>query len=320
LSNIETTKKKLIALQSQGYEFLNELNSLKDKGFKLFDEIGKVQNEMVNTSCPTVSESLHERIFLPNALSVDFGAEQDRPDFTTADVTSLTQSIGGSYWYEGNLDALSVKTIDGLKALEAEHVPTPNGNTQGTEIIFFGVDLIPDWPTRMTLAQCIYLPDGFDFAPRAGATAKLGFGIRSRALSTGAGASPEGFSSRSIYRLASGVPFWGGYTYSGTGTSFSDQMTNVQVVTGEWIEFAQEIVMNSAYGVADGSLKIFIDGNLELAVNNINWIQQQRVGDPVVPSIAGLSFDSFHGGSNDPLYSPATTQYPSYGQVRLEYS
>ena len=40
-------------MQNQGYQFLNELNYLKDKGFKLFDEIGKVQNEMVNTSCPT---------------------------------------------------------------------------------------------------------------------------------------------------------------------------------------------------------------------------------------------------------------------------
>lgn len=246
-------------------------------------------------------------------VSLDLGADQDRPNFSSADWVSLWNSGSLSNWFDDNENQISVKTINGRTALEIQHVPdSPNG----TVSVQGGGTLNAGFVTSMSTVQNIWIPSGFDFGTNSQATIKAGFGIRSQANASGGLTIPEGFSCRPQIRRSGGIEYYGAYVYQSNTAGFGDdELTDVPVIYDEWVEYAQEVVMNSAYGVADGSLKIYINGELKKSVVGIPWMSLQNSGDPSVPSIRGMSFHSFHGGSGNSNWSPGSNQYPAYSNI-----
>ena len=196
----------------------------------------------------------------------------------------------------------------------------PNGNN-GTLTVNAGGRSFADTTTVATLVQRVRFPDGFDFAPKSDATGKTGFGIRSLVNASGGLANSQGFSSRSTWRRQNNVVRWAMYVYENNTAGFGDDyISSVEIETGVWIEVAQEVVMNSSYGASDGTVKMWIDGELVISEGGIRWIGQQPSGAPSQPHIEGLSFNSHHGGSGNSEWAPGSNQYPAYADVAFKLS
>lgn len=229
----------------------------------------------------------------------------DWSDFYSPEMTS---------WFTDNLPAIAVKDIDGHRALEMEHVPA-GGSGSGTIGIKGGGRYVSGNRTSGTIVQRVRLPDGYDFSPNSSATQKLGFGFRSREDSSGGTPAQDGFSSRFQWRRRNGKIYWGTYVYAADTVGFGDDfLTDVEVTTGEWVELAMAVTMNSSFGSSDGTLKFYVNGELVRTDTGIRWMAEARDNE-AVPNIEGVAFNSFHGGSNSLSWEPSSNQYPAYADV-----
>lgn len=285
-----------------------------DEAIKLEQLIG---NDMyIRTSTAVIAPDLtvvEAGIDKTGFTYLDLGSNQARPNFDTADWDNTWSSSGMSTWFVDRPEGISVIDLAGKTAMQIEHVPDP---PNGTANVQSGGTLDSGFVTNMTVAEKIYIPSGFDWGTNSQATIKAGYGIRSQANASGGLAIPNGFSSRPQIRRSGVSEYYGVYVYESNTPGYGDNyLTDVEVIYDQWVEFAQEVVMNSAYGNSDGTLKVWIDGVQKLDITGIQWMSSQNSGDPSVPSIRGMSFNSFHGGSGDASWSPATTQYPSYSDI-----
>ena len=251
--------------------------------------------------------------------SIAIAPTVNRPSFDGSDWDSIWNSGGLTTWFETNEEYISTKNVAGKKAIEIEHVPRA-GTAGGTERVSsagrFGGS---GYATDVTIVERMYLPNGFDLGTASKATMKAGLGLRSNVDSSGGLPNYEGFSSRIQLRRNNGKDYYGVYLYTGNTTGYGDdEITDVEVITGEYVELAMRVKMNTTYGTSNGILQFWVNGDLKINKSNMNWLRDQASGEPASPSMRGIGWGSFHGGSGDTSWNPASNQYPAYSDIALK--
>lgn len=167
---------------------------------------------------------------------------------------------------------------------------------EGSARVRMGVDL--EGHKTYRVVQNIFLKEGWDWGGDEYEGGKLGFGFGSGTYPTGGEVDPRGFTARIMWR--------GNYDGSGRLVvySYAADRDGIDGVYGEdlwlgekpfpigqWVELVLEVTANSSIEQPDGSIRVWIDGELRLEKNDIGW---QLAGEE--PIIDQLFYSGFYGG------------------------
>ncbi len=226
-------------------------------------------------------------------------------------------SIGVSDWrnWVGNNDlayaaenenlAVDAST-DNRKSLRQKLAPASKGSTRSVA----RAGLTPGKTYRLT--QSVYFEPGFDWGGK-NEGGKLGFGLGGGSAPTGGLVRTDGFTLRFMWRgNKDGTAHIALYSYAadrGQKYGADYPLEGFDAPIGKWFELSMELTVNSATGVADGSVRAWADGVLRVERNNIAW--QTSGGQP---SVQDLFYTTFYGG-NDTSWSPDHTTHVRFSDV-----
>lgn len=155
------------------------------------------------------------------------------------------------------------------------------------------------------LSQRIRFEEGFSF--RKGG--KCGFGLRSDVDSSGGNPVPNGWSVRISWGRDGGQegdpPKLEVYIYDNDTGGFGRApvlLNPIQDDTDYWIDL--EVTVNSSLAASDGSMRVWVNGNLEHSETGTKF--QSEGNDP--PLVQQLRYIAFHGG-NDASWEPLNDSF-----------
>lgn len=165
-----------------------------------------------------------------------------------------------------------------------------------------------------TLTQSIMFDPNFDWGGKDEG-GKFGFGLGGGSTPTGSEVSESGFTLR---------PMWRGnrhndgahvalYSYAfNRATKWGDDypLAGFEIERGQWFEFVTQATMNTQAGRADGSARAWIDGELMVEEEGIEWFHRGN------PYIDRLMYVAFHGGSGR-SWMPSRTNEIRHKNVAL---
>jgi len=192
--------------------------------------------------------------------------------------------------FSNGAEALSVNVdSDGLVALRQRYDPTDRGSMR----VVTGATL-PEARTYR-IVQSIQFEPGWDWGGDRFQGGKVGFGFSGGAAPSGGEIDPAGFSVRLSWRgNLDGTGRLAVYAYSADRPGrFGEDIAigQFEAPIGEWFDVVMEVTTNSSINAYDGSLRVWIDGELLTDQSGIGW---QMAGD--VPHIDNMYYSSFYGG------------------------
>ena len=158
------------------------------------------------------------------------------------------------------------------------------------------------------LSQSLYFENDFDWGG-SNEGGKVGFGLGGGSAPSGGLLQTDGYTLRLMWRgNGDGSARLVAYSYAadrGQHLPYGDDYPLVDFVipTDTWFNVTIEVRTNSSLNANDGTLRIWVDNELKLERNNIEW---QTSGDQ--PAVQELVYTTFYGG-NDSSWSPSQTTY-----------
>ncbi len=195
---------------------------------------------------------------------------------------------------------------EGNPSLRHAFIPSSIGTDRG----IMGANLSEARTYR--LVESIKLEDGWDYGgDHEGG--KIGFGFSGGASPSGGKVDPKGFSVRTMFRgNFDGTGRLVIYSYAADRPSYVGEdyeIGDFVIPIGEWFDVAMEVTTNSSTSASDGSVRVWVNGELELDKSGIAW--QTGGGQPLIDN---LYYSNFYGGGN-PGWSPDRTTYARFRDV-----
>ncbi len=218
--------------------------------------------------------------------------------------------------YGGGMGQVKTQVLDGTLAIIHRVTPTaPPGTSpalpkNGSDRVDGAWNLPAQPQKRFALMQSVRLPNDFAAGWKE-QSGKLGWGLGGGSVPSGGKPLKDGFSARLSFRGNKAQPDTSSvvypilYVYSadwpgqyGEDVHFVDPATtkDFELKRGTWVEFAWEVVMNSAPGKSDGSLRGWVNGVLMIERKNKQWFSQLASGD-AAPHVDRIILSTFHGGA-----------------------
>ena len=204
-------------------------------------------------------------------------------------------------------------TANGRQFLEQQFKPSAKGSVR-----VVGLGHIPP-QAGYTLSQAIYLARGFDWGGEDEG-GKLGFGLGGNSVPSGGQTRTDGFSARFMWRgNGDGTANLVVYAYTADrqqNLPYGDDypVGQFQVPIGEWFNVTMEVTINSDNNLADGGLRVWIDDELKLQKNAIQW-----QSDGPAPVVDRLIYSTFHGGNSE-TWAPDGTVYARFSDVCWQHN
>lgn len=212
-------------------------------------------------------------------------------------------SLVSKFWEPNGTDVASVTSVAGKRALCVRLDGTRSPSTR----VGAGADITP--VTSYKFTQKVYFDPDFEWGGSQEG-GKLGFGLGGGSLPSSGLAQQDGFTSRFMWRTSGELE---AYVYSATTSGYGDGIAEgyglgVFAPRGQWFELSMEVVMNSSGGVADGTLRCWVDGVLRLERTDMEWF---GTGTPQIDTL--LHF-TFHGG-DDSTWTPNRVNRVYFGEI-----
>lgn len=211
----------------------------------------------------------------------------DTVDGTVLSPIELQSRAGAGEW--GVLENAEVVKLPGAptpSVLEVKLARPVNSGPDGVNIA--GVNM--SWmPRKLSgakagcLSYSLFLPDGFTF-PDGGSLPGLFGGPRPDTVRTPTGPLEVGFYSRLVWNRNGALEVANRVTGPNGSAGSNLSIDRFVMPRGRWVAVQQELVLNSADG-NDGSVRVWIDGKLQLEKKELFW----RKGTE--PQISGVLLD-----------------------------
>lgn len=232
-------------------------------------------------------------------------SDTDVSNFLLADWEALV-GPNREFWEEFAFNGVtSLVTKYGKRCLCVQMKPFPSDSLRPSTRSGGGIKIYGD-PDSYRVSQMIYIEAPFEWGGTS-KTGKIGLGIAGK-VNDGtppSGGLPvqDGFSERLIWDNDGEAV---SYRYDANTANYGTRNPlGRNLPVGQWFEHAIEVTKNSAGGVADGSVKQFINGVKFLDQENIEWF---GTGNPV---ISRVWFFTLMGGSTD-AYAPSGSENRMY--------
>ena len=215
--------------------------------------------------------------------------------------------------FQWSFDDAGTSLLDGPagQELRVAHIPGNNSSGTGTPINQGVWDLPPK--RTYTVSQEVYLEPGWQWGPQAtnNQLGKVGGGFLGGAYPSGGTVDTAGFSARPMWLYGAELS---AYTYEATRseTYGHQNPSGAELPVGRWFTLQMRVTANSSVSQADGSIQLWLDGDLVLDRQSIQW---QSSGS--TPMISRYTQVSFHGGSGQ-QYAPSTTVYARYRNITID--
>ena len=207
--------------------------------------------------------------------------------------------LGYIFWESGGDSITSVSTVDGRRALGVRLDSSVSPSTR------LGAGAVLPSTKTASLEQWVYFDKDFDWGG-SNEGGKLGFGLAGGSRPAGGLTKQDGFTSRFMWRDNGSIY---AYIYDASTSGYGDDYSlGFTAPRGSWFKLKMEVEMNSEAGVADGVLRAWVNGNLMLERDNMEWFGQG------IPQIDSLLHFTFHGG-DDGTWSPSRTNHVYFADI-----